>query len=121
MEQHTKKDEDLKEPVLVNIIQKAPDAPSQERCQEMHRDENGHADPADAMQDKSQHGSLSFIAQGRRQADIPIQAHLSLLESLIWGKQPMVPFVFPVLNVTILTVYSVQTSSKKEWIDPYNP
>jgi hypothetical protein len=86
MEERTEKDKDLEEPVLVNAVQKAPDAPSQKRCQNVHRDKNRHADPADSMQDEGQHGTLPFISQGGRQADISIQAHLSLLENLVWGK-----------------------------------
>jgi hypothetical protein len=86
MEQHTEKDKDLEEPVLINAVQEAPDTPSQKRCQNMHRDENRHTDPANAMQDEGQHGTLSLISQGGRQADISIQAHLSLLENFVWGK-----------------------------------
>jgi hypothetical protein len=46
----------------------------------MHRDEDSHAQPANAVQDKRQHGAATSVSQARLQADIPFQAHLRLLE-----------------------------------------
>jgi hypothetical protein len=121
VEQHAKKDKDLKEPVLVNIVQKAPDAPSRKRRQNVHRDKDRHAYPANAVQDEGQHGTLPLVSQGGGQADISFQAHRSLLEILELGRQLIIPFEFLLLKVTILTGDSFQTSSNKESIDLYNP
>jgi hypothetical protein len=87
----------------------------------VHRDKDCHAQSANAVQDIRQHGTLAFIAQSRGQADIPFQAHGSLLEVLIFGRYHIIPFMLFYLKVTILTAYSFQTSSKKEGIDLYNP
>jgi serine/threonine protein kinase len=43
MEEHTEEDEDLKQPVFVNRIEKTADLPTQERCQDMNRDKNRYA------------------------------------------------------------------------------
>jgi hypothetical protein len=80
VKEHTEKDEDLEELVLVDTVQKAPDVPTQKRCQNVHRDENRHAHAAYAVQDKGQHGPLAPVPQGSAQANVPFQAHLGLLE-----------------------------------------
>jgi hypothetical protein len=42
-----------------------------------------HAQPADAVQDKRQHGTAASVPQARAQADISFQTHLRLLERLV--------------------------------------
>jgi len=83
MEQSTEENEDLEKPVCVNVIKEASDTSPYERGQNMHRYEDSHTQPADAMQDKGQHWSLSFVPQARGQANIPFQAHLCLLGTVL--------------------------------------
>jgi hypothetical protein len=111
----------LEQPVLVNVIQELSNVPAQERCQDMHRYENCHAQPADPMQDKGQHRTLAPVPQARSQADISIQAHLRLLEKLIWERWCIIPSRCFLIKVTILMGYWFQISSNKDGIDPYNP
>jgi hypothetical protein len=85
VEKHAKEDEDLKQPMFVNRVEKRPDLTVQERCQDVHRNKNCHAHAANAVQDKSQHWALAFIPQASCQADVSIQAHLRLLENLLFG------------------------------------
>jgi hypothetical protein len=47
----------------------------------MHGHENRHAQPANAVQDKRQLGTFSPVAQACPERDVPIQAHLSLLDT----------------------------------------
>jgi hypothetical protein len=119
MEEYTEEDENLKQPVLVDCIEKDTDLTAQERCQDMHSDKNCHAYAADAVQDKGQHGTLASVTQASRQADVSVQAHLRLLENLVL--ESIIPFSFLLLKVTILMGYWFQISSNKERIDLYNP
>jgi hypothetical protein len=57
----------------------------------MHRNKNCHAQPADPMQDKRQHRTLTPVLQARSQADISFQAHLRLLEKLVLGRWCIIP------------------------------
>jgi Zn ribbon nucleic-acid-binding protein len=50
----------------------------------MYRYKNPHSQPADAVQYKGEHWSLSFVPQAGGQADIPIKAHLCLLGKMMW-------------------------------------
>src|SRR5512138_3170494 len=87
MEEHTEKDKDLEKPVFVNRVEKNPDLAPGEGCQDVHCDEDRHPQPADAMQDESQHGTLPSVAQAGSQADIPVQTHLRLLKGWFWKKR----------------------------------
>jgi hypothetical protein len=80
VEQYAEKYDDLKDPVLINIIYERSALPAQKRCQNMRGNEDRHAQPTNAMQDERQHWALSLIPQTRGQADISFQAHLCLLE-----------------------------------------
>jgi hypothetical protein len=94
------------------------------------------------MQNKRQHGALSLVSQGRGQADIPFQAHRSLLgRKLLRCAQPpafhgefagqanftsTLSVIFKIWTivrqkVTIIIVFSVHTSSNKALAEPYNP
>jgi hypothetical protein len=42
MEQHTEENNDLKDPVLVNIVYESSALPAQESCQDMYCDEDRH-------------------------------------------------------------------------------
>src|SRR5512140_1686477 len=85
MEQHAEKDKDLEEPIFVDCVEKNPDLTPGEGCQDVHRNENRHAQPTNTMQHKSQHGALTAISQAGCQADISLQAHLCLLKKF-FGK-----------------------------------
>src|SRR3990172_5546542 len=113
----------------------------------MRRDKDRHPQPSDAMQDISQECSLPFVAQGSGQADVPSQAHLSLLlirnfEPFLcpgsrWNILPRLGVILTFLNgnggicriglekeiqiVKSFLVISFQTSSNKTDIDLYNP
>jgi hypothetical protein len=105
MEERAEKDKNLKQPVLVNVVQKDSGVATDERCQDVHRHKNCHAQSADPVQDKSQHRTLASVPQALCQADISFQAHRSLLEKLVLGRWYIIPFeTFP-LKVTILMGY----------------
>jgi hypothetical protein len=71
VEQHTEENKNLEKPVLVNVVEEFPNIPAKVRCQNVHCYKDRHPQPADAMQDKRQHGALSLVSQSRDQADIP--------------------------------------------------
>jgi len=70
VEQGAKENEDLERPVFVNVIQKRPDTSTKKRHENMHGDEDAHAQSPDAMQDKGQVRTLSLVPQACPQADI---------------------------------------------------
>jgi hypothetical protein len=80
MEQYKEEEKYLENPVLINRIGEDPHLCAHERRQDMDGHKDGHAQPADAMQNIRQHRALSFVSQGLRQADVSFQAHLCLLE-----------------------------------------
>jgi hypothetical protein len=121
MEQDTEEDEDLEGPVLINIVQKAANIPTKEGCKQVHRHENRHPQPADPVQDKRQLITRSPVTQSCPQRDIPLQAHLSLLDASFLEIEHIISFRHFLLKVTILMGYLFQISSKKEGLDLYNP
>jgi len=70
VEQGAEENEYLERPVLVNIVQESPDTPAQKRHENMHGDEDSHAQSPDAVQDKGQIWTLPLISQACPQADI---------------------------------------------------
>ena len=87
----------------------------------MHRHENRHPQPANPVQDERQLGTLPPVTQACPQWDIPIQAHLSLLDTYFLEVQHIISLRHFLLKVTILMGYLFQISSKKEGLDLYNP
>ena len=71
MEQGAEEDEDLESPVLVDAVEQDPRRSARERGEHVGCHEDDDAQPADAVQDKGQHGTLALVAQGCCQADIP--------------------------------------------------
>jgi hypothetical protein len=121
MEQHAEKNEDLEGPVLINAVQGITDVASHKGSKQMYRDKNRHPQPTNPMQDERQLVHLSPITQACPQWDIPLQAHLSLLDVSFLEIWHIISFRHFILKVTILMGYSFQTSSKKEGLDLYNP
>ena len=66
VEQRAEENEDLEEPVLVDRVDEIRRPRRlRKRGQDVHRDENRHAQAADAVQDEGQHRPLALVAQGR--------------------------------------------------------
>ena len=55
----------LENPVFINGIGEDPNFSSHKRRQDVDGHKDGHAQPADAMQNIRQHRALPFISQGR--------------------------------------------------------
>ena len=111
MKEHTEEDKDLKEPAFVQGVDEDPRLAADERGQDMQRNKDRHAQPADAMQHKGQHWALTSVSQCSCQADISFQAHLRLLILFLSGKSDMILFTAFLLKVTILMGYLFQITS----------